>query len=88
MKWVEAFPCRAASHHEVIRGLEEIMSRFRTLRKIVVDNAKSFKAKPLISFYQENNIEISYSTAYYSQGNGLAESSNKSLIRILRKLLQ
>ena len=29
-----------------------------------------------------------HSTSYYPQGNGLAESSNKSLVRIIRKLLE
>jgi hypothetical protein len=29
-----------------------------------------------------------HSTPYYPQGNGLAESSNKSLIKIIRKLLE
>jgi hypothetical protein len=29
-----------------------------------------------------------HSTPYYPQGNGLAESSNKSLINIVKKLLE
>ena len=31
---------------------------------------------------------MSHSTTYYPQGNGLAESSNKSLVRSIKKLLQ
>jgi len=33
-------------------------------------------------------IKLVYSTSYYAQGNGLAESSNKSLIRMIKKLLE
>lgn len=33
-------------------------------------------------------ISLGHSTAYYPQGNGLAESSNKSLINIIKKLLE
>ena len=33
-------------------------------------------------------IQLVHSTSYYPQGNGLAESSNKSLVRIIRKLLE
>lgn len=33
-------------------------------------------------------IKLVHSTSYYPQGNGLAESSNKSLIRIIKKLLE
>ena len=41
----------------------------------------------MISFCQKYNIVLGHSTAYYSQGNGLAESSNKSLINIIKKVL-
>ena len=33
-------------------------------------------------------IQLVHSTSYYPQGNGLAESSNKSLVIIIRKLLE
>jgi hypothetical protein len=33
-------------------------------------------------------IQLVHSTAYYPQGNGLAESTNKSLVRIIKKLLE
>ena len=33
-------------------------------------------------------IQLVHSMSYYPQGNGLAESSNKSLVRIIRKLLE
>ena len=33
-------------------------------------------------------IKLVHSTSYYPQGNGLAKSSNKSLIRIIKKLLE
>jgi len=33
-------------------------------------------------------IKLVHCTSYYPQGNGLAESSNKSLIRIMKKLLE
>jgi len=67
--------------------LEELRSRFGVPRKIVTDNAKASKAKALINLCQENGIELSYSTTYYPQGNGLAESSNKNLVRIIKTLL-
>eukprot|EP00253_Pinus_taeda_P018289 PITA_18289 len=34
------------------------------------------------------NISLGHSTAYHPQGNGLAESSNKSLVNIIKKLLE
>jgi len=41
----------------------------------------------MVSFFQKYNIVLGHSTAYYPQGNGLAESSNKILITIIKKVL-
>jgi hypothetical protein len=41
----------------------------------------------MIRFFQKHNIVLGHSTNYYTQGNGLAESSNKSLITIIKKVL-
>ena len=54
---------------------------------MVTDNAQSFKSEKLVNFCQNHNITLSHPTPYYPQGNGLAESSNKSLVRIIKKLL-
>ena len=42
----------------------------------------------MISFYFKYQIKLGHSTAQYPQGNGMEESSNKSLMRIIKKLLQ
>jgi hypothetical protein len=41
----------------------------------------------MVNFCQKYNIVLGHSTAYYPQGNGLAESSNKILMNIIKKLL-
>ena len=33
-------------------------------------------------------MQVVHSTSYYPQGNGLVESSNKSLVRVIKKLLE
>jgi hypothetical protein len=87
-KWIEAIPTRSASHKVIISFLEDIMSRFGCPSKIVTDNVASFKVEPLIKFCEQYGITLVHSTPYYPQGNGLAESSNKSLIKIIKKLLE
>ena len=42
----------------------------------------------MIHFFHKCHITLGHSTAYYPQGNGLAESSNKSLVNIIKKLLE
>ena len=88
-KWVGAIPTRKATNVVIIEFLlSNIMSRFRCPRKIVTGNAKAFTSTKLVKFCSDYNIILSHSTAYYPQGNGLAESSNKSLVRIFEKLLE
>jgi hypothetical protein len=41
----------------------------------------------MVSFCQKYNIMLNHSMAYYPQGNGLVESSNKILISIIKKVL-
>jgi hypothetical protein len=41
----------------------------------------------MINFCQKYNIILGHSTAYYPQGNGLVESSNKILMIIIKKFL-
>ena len=67
---------------------ENILSRFGCPRRIVTDNATTFKSKKMINFCHKYHISLNHSTAYYPQGNGLAESSNKSLVRIIKNLLE
>lgn len=40
-----------------------------------------------MKFFEKYNIILNHSTTYYPQGNGLAKSSNESLVRIVKKLL-
>jgi transposase InsO family protein len=88
MKWVEAIPTRNATDLVVIKILEEnILARFGFPRKIVTDNAQDFKSIAMINFCQKYNIILGHSTTYYPQGNGLEESSNKSLMTIIKKVL-
>ena len=65
-----------------------ILARFGCLKRIVTDNAPAFKSRKMINFCHKYHISLNHSTAYYPQGNGLAESSNKRLVRIIKKLLE
>ena len=50
--------------------------------------SKDFTSSKVVEFCSDYNIILSHSTTYYPQGNGFTESSNKSLIRIIKKLLE
>jgi len=79
---------KKADDNVIIKFLEEnIISHFGCPRKIVRDNAQAFQSANIFAFCQDYGIELVHSTAYYPQGNGLAESSNKNLVRIIKKML-
>jgi hypothetical protein len=88
-KWIEAIPSRTSTDSVIIKFLENhILSRFGCPRKINTDNVVAFRSKKMVDFCQKYQISLGHSTAYYPQGNGLAESSNKILVNIIKNLLE
>lgn len=82
-------PTRQVTYLVIIQFLEtNILSHFGCANNIITDNVVAFKSKKMIEFRDKYNIRLAHSIAYYPQGNGLAESSNKSLISIIKKFFQ
>ena len=67
---------------------ENIFIRFGCPVRLLNDNAPAFKAGALVNMCDSMGIQLLHSTSYYPQGNCLDELSNKSLVRIIRKLLE
>lgn len=85
---MEAIPTKQATSTVDYQFLKEnIVSRFGVPRKIVIDNASFFSSYEIIEFCFDHGITLSYSSNYYLQGNGQAESSNKNLVTIIKKLV-
>jgi hypothetical protein len=64
------------------------MARFGCPNKIITDNTTSFKDEPLTKFCEQFRNCIDSLNSLLPQGNGLAESSNKILINIIKTLLE
>ena len=64
---------------------DHIMTRFGVPISLVFDNASYFSSIKLTEFDNEKGMKLHYSANYYPQGNGLAETTNKNFIRILKK---
>ena len=89
IKWIEAILSRQATNFVVISFLENnILSRIGCPKKLIIDNAAAFKSMKMVNFCNQYHITLGHSTTYYPQGNGLAESSNKILVNIIKKLLE
>ena len=87
-KWVEAIPTKKANDQIVMKFLEEnIFNRFGCPIKIITDNAQVFNSSKFIVFCHNYNVTLSHSTAYHPQGNRFAVSTNKTLMKILKKTI-
>ena len=70
-KWVEAIPTRNATSKVVNTFLlNNVVSRFGCLQKIVTDNAMCFRSEEFMKFYEKYGITRSTSSPYHPQGNG------------------
>ncbi|KAG5523821.1 hypothetical protein RHGRI_030722 [Rhododendron griersonianum] len=87
-KWVEAVPLKKATGDAVATFIKEnIICRFGIPKVILSDNGTPFINHHVGSLLDEYAVDQRTSSAYYQQGNGQAEATNKTMIRILSKLL-
>lgn len=88
-KWSEAIALKIARDEQVINILKDnIFFRFGLPVSIISDNGPEFISAKFLKFCVDLNIKHSFSSSYYPQGNGLVESMNKKLIKILKNIIE
>jgi transposase InsO family protein len=88
MKWPEAVALRRDDSEDLIKFLKDnILLRFGVPDKFITDNGFIFNGSKFTELCGEYGIIMGKSSNYYPQGNGLAESTNKKLIQILKKTI-
>jgi hypothetical protein len=89
MKWTEVVQLKHSQDEQVIYFLEtNIFSRFGLPLEIITDNGLAFISAKLTQFLAKLGVKNFTSSAYYPQGNGQAESTNKNLVRIIKRLIE
>ena len=83
-RWTEAIALKDTTESSVVEFPDEIVTRFGAPSTIILDNAKSFLGAQICAWAVDHNIYLSTSSNYHPQGNGLAKSSNKNLIKIIK----
>ena len=79
-KWVEAVPLKTANAKDIIEFIDQfIITSFGLPSALMFDNASYFSGNAMTEFALNRDFKLKYSTNYYPQGNGLAESTNKKL---------
>eukprot|EP00253_Pinus_taeda_P014823 PITA_14823 len=87
-KWVEAVPLKTANVENIIEFIDQsIITKFGLPSTLMFDNASYFSGNAMTEFALKRGFKFKYSANYYPQGNGLAESTNKNLIRIIKRTL-
>ncbi|XP_059629646.1 uncharacterized protein LOC132272531 [Cornus florida] len=83
-KWVEAIPLRHATGIAVTAFIREnIICQFGIPAIILSDNGTPFVNYRVAQLLQQYNITQRRSSTYYPKGNGQAEATNKSLLKII-----
>ena len=87
-RWVAAIPMRNATINVVNNFLlNNVISRFGCPQRIVTNNAMCFRSENFVTFCDKYGITRSTSSPYHTQGNRQAKSTNKSLLKIIKRTL-
>ena len=88
-KWVEAEAYASIKDKDVSKFVwKNIICWFRVSQVIVIDNGPQFDNIVFRTFCSELNINNLYSTPRYPQNNGQTETINKTLLSVVKKLLE
>jgi hypothetical protein len=86
-KWMEVVPLKIMMYKEVIDFiLEHIIHRFGIPQTLTMDQCSSFMSHQVHEFAETLKIKLLSSSPYYAQDNGQAKSSNKTLIKLIKKI--
>jgi transposase InsO family protein len=88
-KWTEVVPLKNMMHREVIQFISEhLIHRFGIPQTLTTDQSSSFMSHQVHDFAESLKIKLLSSSPYYTQDNGQSESSNKTLIKLIKKKIE
>ena len=88
-KWVEAVPLKSVTHREAINFVQEhIIHRFGIPQTLTTDQGSVFMSNQFQDYAKGLGIRMLNSSPYYAQANGQAESSNKTLIKLIKRKME
>jgi hypothetical protein len=88
-KWTEAIPLKNVTHREVIEFITgHIIHRSGIPQTLTTDQGTSFISKEVCEFVDSYGIKLLDSSPYYAQDNGQDESSNKTLVKLIKKKIE
>jgi IS30 family transposase len=89
IKWTEVVPLKNMTYRDVIQFISEhIIYRFGIPQTLTMDQGSSFMSHQVCDFAESLKIKLLSSSPYYSQANGQTKSSNKTLIKLIKKKIE
>ena len=89
MKWTEVVPLKHSQDEQVISFLEtNIFTIFSIPLEIITDNGPTVIFDKLTQFIANMGVRNFTSSSYYPQGNRKVESTNKNMVRIIKRLIE
>lgn len=87
-KWIEVVALKEANKNSILNFYQNLVSRFGTPNSIISNNYLAFISLKIFVWSVKNNIFLNTSSNYYLHGNGQEESTNKNLIKIIKKNIE
>jgi len=88
MKWVEAIPMTYITSKKIAKFiLNYLICQYGIPQAIVTNNGRPFKNQDVHALWTQYNIQHHFSTPYYPQSNSQAMASNKTVLKILKKIV-
>lgn len=87
-KWEEAIALLEIKAFDIVWFIKvHLIYRFGVPDHIIIDNGQLFVSSPLYRLMAKYNINLEHSSYYYPQANGLAKTFNKTLCKIIKKMV-
>jgi len=88
-KWAEAIPLKNVTSSNMIDFVkEDIVYRFGIPQTITTDQGSMFTSGEFDEFGISVGIKVLNSSPYFAQANGLAEASNKGIIKLIKRKIE
>jgi IS30 family transposase len=83
-KWIEVQPVAKVTSEEVVKFIGDIKHRFGVPNRIITDLGKAFTGSVFWDFYQDNLIDVYYSSVAHPRCNGQVERANGMVLQALK----